>query len=189
MADHLERVVVWKSHAINGADYCALRRTAEGWLLKGSVIGVLEGQRPMLASYEVCCDDKWLTRRVHLERTIDNDTKRLSLSVESGGLWRSSGQEVPEVRGLLDVDLAVTPATNTLPIRRLDLGIGRSESVSAVWIKFPELEMQLLCQRYTRIARNIYQYESDTGFQSEITVDDLGLVVNYDGGWERIAAW
>jgi uncharacterized protein len=189
MADHLERVVVWKSHAINGADYCALRRTAEGWLLKGSVIGVLEGQRPMLASYEVCCDDKWLTRRVHLERTIDNDTKRLSLNVESGGLWRSSGQEVPEVRGLLDVDLAVTPATNTLPIRRLDLGIGRSESVSAVWIKFPELEMQLLCQRYTRIARNIYQYESDTGFQSEITVDDLGLVVNYDGGWERIAAW
>jgi hypothetical protein len=188
MADHLKRVVVWKNHVINGVDYCALRQTAEGWLLKGSVVGVLGDQRPMLASYEVCCDDKWLTRRVQVERTIGDDTKTLSLNVESGGLWRRSGHEAPEVRGVLDVDLAVTPATNTLPIRRLELGIGQSESVGAAWIRFPELEMQLLSQRYTRTAKNIYQYESDTGFSAEITVDDLGLVITYPGGWERIAA-
>ena len=103
---------------------------------------------------------------------------------------QGSAVESPDggLRAVLDVDLAVTPATNTLPIRRLELGIGQSESVGAAWIRFPELEMQLLSQRYTRTAKNIYQYESDTGFSAEITVDDLGLVITYPGGWERIAA-
>jgi hypothetical protein len=187
MADQLECVVAWKNLLINGTDYCALWRTAESWLLKGTVVGVLN-QTPMLANYEVHCDENWLTHRVQVERTVGKDTKALILSVESGGLWRSSGQELSEVRRCLDVDLAVTPATNSLPIRRLDLGIGKSESVTAAWIKFPDLEIQPLSQRYTRIAKNIYRYESDSGFSAEIGVDDLGLVVTYPGGWERIAA-
>src|SRR6202521_4184163 len=118
----------------------------------------------------------------------EKTTNTLSLNVENSGLWCCSGQEVAEVRGCLDVDLSITPATNTLPIRRLDLGIGESESVTAAWIKFPELEVEPLSQRYTRTAENIYRYESDTGFSAEIKFDDLGLVVTYPGGWERIAA-
>jgi uncharacterized protein len=187
MGDDLERVVAWKSLLINGTDYCALWHTAEGWLLKGTVVGVLKDQRPMVADYEIHCDDNWLTRRVQVEHTIGKDTKTLSLSVESHGLWRSSGQELPELRGCPDVDLAITPATNTLPIRRLDLRYGKSESVIAAWVKFPELTVQPLSQRYTRTAENIYRYESDTGFSAEIGVDDLGLVTVYSGGWERIA--
>ncbi len=188
MADDLKRVVVWKSLLINGTDYCALWHTAEGWLLKGTAIGVLKDQHPILASYEIHCDDNWLTHRVQVERTIGNDTKILSLSVESRGLWRSSGQELPALRGCDDVDLAVTPATNTLPIRRLDLGIGKSESVIVAWVKFPELEIQPLSQRYTRLTQDTYRYESNTGFSANVMVDDLGLVTAYPGGWERFAS-
>jgi hypothetical protein len=189
MADDLKRVVAWKNLPMNGTDYCALWHTAKGWLLKGTAIGVLKDQRPMLANYEVHCDENWLTHRVHVERTIGKDTKTLSLTVENSGLWCCSGQDVAEVRGCLDVDLSVTPATNTLPIRRLDLGIGKSESVTAAWIKFPELELQPLSQLYTRTAENIYRYESHTGFSAEIMVDDLGLVTAYPRGWERMAAF
>lgn len=188
MAEDLKRAVVWKNYVINGTDHCALRQRAEGWLLKGTVVGVLEDLRPMLVNYEVHCDENWLTQRVQVERTVGKDTKTLSLSVETGSLWRDSSRELPEVRGCLDVDLSVTPATNTLPIRRLDLDIGKSESVTAAWIKFPDFEIQPLSQRYTRIAKYVYRYESDTGFSAEIVVDDLGLVTTYPGGWERIAA-
>ena len=142
----------------------------------------------MLASYEIQCDETWLTHRVQVERTIGSDVKTLSLSVESRGAWRSSGQELHETRGCDDVDLAVTPATNTLPIRRLSLQVGSSESVIAAWVKFPELTIQPLSQRYTRLAKDRYRYESNTGFSAEIAVDDLGLVTTYPGGWERITA-
>jgi hypothetical protein len=188
MADDFKRAVVWKNLLIGGTDYCALWHTAEGWLLKGTVVGVLKDQRPMLASYEIHCDENWLTHRVHVERTIGSDVKNLSLSVENRGVWRSSNQELRDIHGCSDVDLAVTPATNTLPIRRLDLGIGKSESVTAAWIKFPELSVQPLSQRYTRLTKNTYRYESNTGFSADIVVDDLGLVTTYPGGWERISS-
>ena len=111
MADDLKRVVVWKNLLLNGTDYCGLWHTAEGWLLKGTVIGVLKGQRPMQANYEIYCDENWLTHRVQIERTIGSDVKSLGLSVESRGAWRSSGQEIRDIHGCDDIDLAVTPAT------------------------------------------------------------------------------
>jgi uncharacterized protein len=97
MAEDLMRAVVWKNYVINGTDHCALRQRAEGWLLKGTVVGVLEDLRPMLANYEVHCDENWLTQRVQVERTVGKDTKTLSLSVETGSLWRDSSRELPEV--------------------------------------------------------------------------------------------
>jgi hypothetical protein len=39
----------------------------------------------MLASYEIYCDQNWLTHRVNLERTIGSDVNTLGLSVESRG--------------------------------------------------------------------------------------------------------
>jgi len=188
MTADLKRVVVWKNLLLNGTDYCTLSRTAEGWLLKGTVVGVLKDQRPTRASYEISCDDNWITHRVQVERTIGSDIKRLSLSVESRGEWGTSGQELRDIRGCDDVDLALTPATNTLPIRRLNLQIGRSASVIAAWVKFPELTVQPLSQRYRRLGKDTYRYDSDTGFSAEIVVDDLGLVTTYPGGWERIGS-
>ena len=49
MAGDLKRVVVWNNLLIDGRDYCGLWHTAEGWLLKGTVVGVLKDQRPLLA--------------------------------------------------------------------------------------------------------------------------------------------
>jgi len=73
MQDDLKRVVVWKNLVLNGTDYCALWHTPEGWLLKGTVLGVLEDRRPILATYEVHCDEQWHTHRVQVERTIGGD--------------------------------------------------------------------------------------------------------------------
>jgi len=188
MVDDLKRVVVWKNLLLNGTDCCGLWHTREGWLLKGTVVGVLKEQRPMLASYEIYCDENWLTHRMQVERTVGNDVKTLTLSVESRGLWRSSGQELREIRGIDDVDLAVTPATNTLPIRRLKLQVGSSASIIAAWVKFPDLTVEPLSQRYTRLSKDTFRYESNTGFSAEIVVDDLGLVIAYPDGWERIAS-
>ena len=188
MVDDLKRAVVWKNLLIDGTDYCGLSHTAEGWLLKGAFVGVLKDQRPMLASYEIHCDEHWLTHRGEVERTIGSDVKTLSLSVASRGVWRSSGQEIPALAGCDDVDLAVTPATNTLAIRRLNLQVGSSASIIAAWVKFPELTVEPLSQRYTRLGKDTYRYASNTGFSAEIVVDDLGLVTAYPGGWERIGS-
>lgn len=185
MADDLKRAVVWKNLLLNGMDYCALWHTTEGWLLKGSVVGILEDH----SAGELRSS---LRREVaHLqsssERTIGRDVKSLSLTVESRRVWRSSGRELRDLHDCKDVDLALTPATNTLPIRRFNLRVGGTASVIAAWVKLPDLTVQPLPQTYTRQTENSYRYESHTGFSAEIAVDDFGLVIAYPGGWERVA--
>jgi len=54
-------------------------------------------------------------------------------------------------------------------------------------VKFPEFTVEPLSQRYTRLTTTTYRYESNTGFSADIVVDDLGLVITYPGGWDRIA--
>jgi uncharacterized protein len=83
--------------------------------------------------------------------------------------------------------LVSPPSTNTLPIRRLDLPIGRGRDVTAAWIKFPDLTLKPLRQRYTRLGENSYRYQSGAGFSANILVDELGLALDYAGGWKRLA--
>lgn len=107
----------------------------------------------------------------------------------TGGLRLSPGAvEIPAVAGCLDVDLAFTPATNILPLRRLGLAVGESREMTAAWIRFPNLSIEPLAQRYTRLDERRVRYESRGGaFTAELEVDELGLVVRYPPLWERIA--
>jgi len=160
---------------------------AQGWLLKGTAVAVLQDDRPMLAEYEIHCDPLWHTRRVAVECIMASAARSVDLTVGSSGEWHSPAKELPELRECIDIDLAITPATNTLPIRRLKLEVGQSQDVSAVWLKFPDLTLEILSQRYTRLEADRYLYQSGSGFSAELVVDDLGLVAFYPGGWERMA--
>jgi hypothetical protein len=96
--------------------------------------------------------------------------------------------ELPEVAGCLDVDLAFTPATNLLPLRRLGLAVGEGRDATAAWVRFPELDIQPLPQRYTRLAERLVRYESRGGaFTADLEVDELGLVMRYPPLWELVA--
>jgi uncharacterized protein len=108
----------------------------------------------------------------------------------AGGSPRSAPAaiEIPAVAGCLDVDLAFTPATNILPLRRLHLAVGESREMTAAWVRFPDLSVEPLAQRYTRLDERRVRYESrDGSFTAELEVDDLGLVVSYPPLWARAA--
>jgi hypothetical protein len=102
MADDLKRVVVWKNLLINGTDYCGLWHTAEGWLVKGTVVGVLKDQRPMLANYEIHCDDNWLTTEMGLF-SESSSTLGEGCSADASDLEFEFGAFCPCGRALLNV--------------------------------------------------------------------------------------
>ena len=65
--------------------------------------------------------------------------------------------------------------------------MGESREVIAAWVGFPELSVEALPQRYTRLARGRFAYESGGGdFRAELEVDDAGLVVSYPPFWRRV---
>lgn len=91
------------------------------------------------------------------------------------------------IQGLHDIDIQITPASNSLPINRLNMAIGEGSEVPAAWMRIPEFVVEPLRQRYVRIADRIYAYDSNDGeFTATLEVDDLGLVTTYDPGWTRL---
>jgi hypothetical protein len=92
---------------------------------------------------------------------------------------------MPELGGCRDVDLAFTPATNTLPIRRLGLDVGDAANVGAAWVRWPELDVVPAQQRYERLTADRYRF-TQNGFSAEITIDSDGLVREYADIWRAI---
>lgn len=89
---------------------------------------------------------------------------------------------------MTDIDLAFTPATNTLPIRRLRPAIGETIAITTVWLRYPGLVIEPAPQTYQRLDPNRYRFTSDGGaFTAVIEVDDDGLVTTYEGLWHRAA--
>jgi hypothetical protein len=86
----------------------------------------------------------------------------------------------------VDVDLGVTPATNTIPIRRLGLAVGESADISVVSIRFPDLAVAVEEQRYERQAPDLYRYSSGP-YDAELVVDRSGLVLDYEQLWHAVA--
>lgn len=137
-------------------------------------------------SYRVECDDAWRTRSARVTGWIGADAVDVTITVDGHGRWRFNGVGQPALDGCLDVDLSFTPATNTLPIRRLELELGASASVDAAWLRFPELRMERLDQLYRRAADRTWQYSSGGGsFTATIEVDADAVVTEYEGLWIR----
>ncbi|WIG59873.1 MAG: hypothetical protein OJF49_002621 [Ktedonobacterales bacterium] len=182
---NLDRTVVWRALNVTGTEQCTLSSERNGWRLAGLALREVDGV-PAQASYTVYCDEAWQTREAVVELRADTTQRYLRLLARDGRWYGERGRELAALRGCLDVDIGFTPATNTLPIRRLDLAVGQSAEVTAAWVRFPEFTVEPLAQTYTRLDERRYRYESATGFVAEITVDDVGLVLRYEGGWERV---
>lgn len=185
------RSVLWRGDDPPGHERCDLVREADGWRLVGTVLAAWDGL-PATVQYEVALDDGWITRATTIGVRLGTAAPRsLRLERDASGRWWADRdreqvrQPVPFADGLMDVDLGCTPATNTLPIRRLRPAVGETVEATAVWVRFPDLALEPLPQRYSRLDERRFRYESAGGFVAGIEVDDIGLVVAYEGLWQR----
>jgi len=177
------RRVAWRrSDEIETDEHCALTIRDSGLSLVGTVLGAENGQ-PVRIEYRVFTDAVGATTAVHVRDLRGFETRTLVLDRTSKGSWSVDGKPARALRGCSDVDLGCSPSTNTLPIRRLRLGIGSSHTIKAAWVRFPELEVVKADQTYTRVDEFTYRYASGT-FEGEISVDDDGLVTVYEV-WKR----
>jgi hypothetical protein len=152
------------------------------------VLTVLAGL-PAEVRYRISCDTEWVTREVQVTGRLGAVNRELQLTSDGEGRWLVNGNYVPALDGSMDVDLEVSPATNSLPIRRLRLNVGESSTVQAAWVRFPDLTVEVMSQRYTHLDDQRYQYESQDGqFTAVLDVDELGLPIRYGDIWIRSAA-
>ncbi len=178
----MQRKVIWQRVDKVGMELCFLYIQPDGASMDGTVITAFEDE-PVNVRYFIQTGSDWWTSDVTIWFPTSESLAILRLQMRNQQ-WQVDGQERNDLANCIDVDLGITPSTNTLPIRRLNLAVGESAEVTAAWVRFPELSVEPLRQRYTRLAPDRYLYESlESGFTAELSVDESGLVTHYPGGW------
>jgi hypothetical protein len=171
--------MTWRrSDEIETDEHCTASIRESGLSLVGTVIGA-DAARPVRVEYRVLTDAKGLTTAVHVRDLRGFEQRTLALARDPKGAWTVDGAAAKALKGCTDVDLGCSPSTNTLPIRRLRLAVGGSQTIQAAWIRFPELSVVKAAQTYTRLDEFTYRYSAGT-FTGELTVDDDGLVAAYE---------
>jgi hypothetical protein len=139
--------------------------------------------------YEMVLGPDWQFRSLSLGSSESCDQakpQRLQLSRDAEGRWFSAGRALPALAGCCDIDIEITPFTNSLPIGRLQLAPGESAAVDMAYIPFPALTPQRRLQRYRCLAEGNYLFEApDSGFTAELPLDRHGLVLDYPALFQR----
>lgn len=187
------RTVAWQ-RADDGHGHSVARMAAsdDGWLVHGCEVLVTRAEQ-LACWFRVELDREWLTREVTVAAIQADGERALRLSADDERRWLVDGVHRPDLDGCVDVDIAATPVTNTFPIRRLaGLPVGRQASSPVAWVDVPALGVARVDQTYRRLApiegRTSWEYSDPAHGAFRLTVDDDGLVVDYEGFARRVAA-
>jgi hypothetical protein len=173
----------WRALDREGQDKCRLARTQGGWMLVGHA-RFRDGQGWAALDYVVRLDEEWRSLGADVSGEHGGETVGWRLARENGG-WTLNGAALPGLEAAIDVDLSFTPATNTMPLRRLP-EVGRLDCTAA-WLRLPGPEVTPLSQSYTRERGGLVRYAAEqSGFQTHLAVDAQGFVTLYPGLWERV---
>lgn len=179
-----DEIVIWRRLDQPGHDAARLVFHDPFWQLSGSAVFAEQGEACRL-EYLVVCDAQWTTRHARVSGWVGARRVRVELLAGTDRRWHLNGSECPQVSGCMDLDLAFSPATNALAIRRLALELDQASDVQAAWLTFPGFTLEPLLQVYRRTGRTTYRYEAFGGsFVTELEVNSAGLVTRYPDLWE-----
>jgi hypothetical protein len=141
----------------------------------GAQIG--SSPKPYRAAYEIEAYGEWVTRRLRVEV---GGVGSVDLRHDGKGTW-SGVANAAELEGALDCDIAFSPLTNLMPVRRhrLHEQPGTVELATA-WVSLPDLAVRRSDQRYEHLEPGRVRFSSGD-FTADLEVDADGIVVNYPG--------
>jgi hypothetical protein len=182
-----KRIVArWQDWSGSGLEHTVIQRSSAGISIDGMVVSG-GAEDPFAVRYLLGCDASWALRKAEIQ--LAGDAGAITLVCDGRGKWKDgTGKHLGDLDGAIDIDLSVSPLTNTLPIRRLGLAKGKSHDLVAAYVHFPDLTISADPQRYTCLEpMSRFRYESlDSDFTREIEVDSDGLVVVYPGLFKRV---
>ncbi len=162
-------------------ELCELQLRDDGLVATGAQLG--SAPTPYRAAYELEVRGEWATRRLRVEV---GGVGSVELRHDGKGSW-TGVKNAAELEGALDCDLAFSPLTNLMPIRRhrLHEQPGTVDFAMA-WVSLPDLKVHRSEQRYEHLEPGLVRFSSD-GFVADLELDADGLVVTYPGLARRLS--
>jgi hypothetical protein len=181
----MKTFLTWQSDEYHSAEHCTVSSSARGYETTSVIRGSYEGDA-FEANYTIITNKDWRTLSAKVELNRNHEKQSLLFENNGGDQWLFNSIPDERFNNCIDVDLPLTPFTNTLPIRRLKMNTGDAQLIKVIYIDVFG-SIRAVQQKYTRLSASIYKYENvPNDFEAVITVDDLGFVVDYPGLFKRV---
>jgi len=199
------RMLAWEGTDRWRVELAEVELRSDGLLARG----VQVGDDPQLyrLDYRLDALDGFRTRRLEVELRSADAKRSLDLRRDASvWSWRrtvdgrreapSSTTDAKPLSEAEDCDLAFSPLTNLMPIRRAGLssGAGALDLVCA-WVSVPDLSVRPYPQRYEYVRREsggstvrFVDRGPAKGFVADLALDPDDLVIDYPGLARRVAA-
>jgi hypothetical protein len=174
--------MMWRRIDSPGHEWARLSGSGSSPVLRGTAV-FMEAHILGRLDYRILCNSRWETLGAEVLGWVGDEKVKLRIAKTRDNAWSINDLSAPQAKGCLDIDLSFSPSTNLLPIRRLNLEIGQEAEVRAAWLKFPDMTLHPLLQRFRRISEHRYFYDSEIGFSTELEVNAEGFVVDYPPLW------
>ncbi len=175
--------ILWRRLDTPGHDACRLERTDAGWVLDGTAV-FRHDDAPAWLTYRIACDLAWHTQNGEVHgwlgpRAVDYTILR------TDDACTLNGDVAPGLESCTDLDLAFTPATNLIQLRRVALTEGQAADVPAAWLDTSAGALKCLPQRYERRGNSAYWYQAPSvSYVALLETDPAGFIRRYPGLWE-----
>jgi len=180
----MQNNILWSGIEYYSLENCIVETTPDSVMINSIIIG-LYNETIYRVRYDIVLDNDWSTNSCIIEARINNQFKKIEL-VKDRGSWFLNGKIHPEFDGCSDVDIPLTPLTNSLPINRLKLNVGDEAKVDIIYIDLLEDAIKHVKQQYRRIKSDIFKYENiPNDFEAEIKLDSAGFVIDYPQLFKR----
>ena len=179
--------LLWSGREYQSLENCLVTSGDSGYEVRSTIIGAYQGAIYKV-EYTIRTNQDWVTLFCEIDSQHSDRIEHILLESDGKGNWLMDGKEVKQFRGCIDVDIPLTPFTNTLPINRLILEHGVEEQIAVIYIDVLGGQIRPVSQKYLRRADKIYHYENvPNDFEADIEVDEMGFVVHYPALFVRSA--
>lgn len=171
--------ILWTGREYYSLENCICNFGDSGNRIESTIIGSYQ-QQLYKVEYVIETNVHWETILIVISSQVNDKRSVHRYDSDGKGNWKKDGMVATEFRGCVDVDIPLTPFTNTLPIRRLGLGVHESAEIMVMYLDILQNDFKPVRQRYERRSGTEYTYQNvPNDFEAIITVDLDGLVVDY----------
>ena len=200
----MTRLLLWKGVDGWTAEASRVDLRDDGLSASGTQMGV--DPVPYRLDYRLETGPRWVTSRLDVVAVGEGWRRHLDLRHDGAGAWScevelagdvdlpAAGGDLDLVKGALDCDLARSPLTNVMPVRRHDLHrkTGGVDFLMA-WVSVPDLGVHASQQRYEHVrtheSGSVVRYVgAHRDFEGLLELDPDGLVLVYPQLARRVTA-
>lgn len=179
--------ILWTGREYYSLENCLINVTNSGTEVLSTIVGMYHDHLYHV-EYLIKTNTAWETVFFELKSRYANKIQKFQFEADGKGNWMTHGKRADQFKGCIDIDIPLTPFTNTLPINRLKLSTQDEQQILVLYIDVLEQQIRPVHQKYSKLSTTKYHYENvPNDFEAEIEVDEAGIVVDYPSLFVRTA--